>query len=63
MRDSGEAIAPAIAESLLRAPVQSEFGMGIGLYHAAKQAAESGYTLKLAENRTGSVAFTLAPGG
>ena len=63
VRDSGEAIAPAIAESLLRAPVQSEFGMGIGLYHAAKQAAESGYALKLAENRTGSVAFTLAPGG
>ncbi|MBL8418024.1 MAG: hypothetical protein JNN31_07275 [Dechloromonas sp.] len=63
VRDSGEAITPAIAESLLRAPVQSEFGMGIGLYHAAKQAEESGYALKLAENKAGAVTFTLAPKG
>jgi hypothetical protein len=37
--------------------------MGIGLYHAAKQAEESGYALKLTENRAGEVTFTLAPRG
>jgi C4-dicarboxylate-specific signal transduction histidine kinase len=60
VRDTGQAIAPAIADALFREPVQSEFGLGIGLYHAAKQAEEAGYLLKLAENRPGSVAFRLA---
>ena len=57
--DTGEAIAPAIAESLFQSPVHSAFGMGIGLYHAARQAEDSGYTLKLEENRAGAVTFTL----
>ena len=61
VHDTGEPIAPEIAESLLRSPVHSEFGMGIGLYHAAKQAEESGYQLKLEENRAGAVTFTLTP--
>lgn len=61
VRDTGEAIAPAISKSLFTAPVPSEFGMGIGLYHAAKQAEESGYALRLDENRAGAVTFTLAP--
>lgn len=61
VRDSGKAIAPAIAESLFRAPVPSEYGLGIGLYHAARQAGETGYALSLSENVTGAVAFTLAP--
>jgi len=63
VHDTGEPIAPEIAESLLRSPVHSEFGMGIGLYHAAKQAEESGYELKLEENRAGAVTFTLTPKG
>jgi signal transduction histidine kinase len=61
VRDTGEAIAPSIADSLFRAPVQSASGLGIGLYHAARQADETGYRLDLAENRRGAVAFTLAP--
>ncbi|MBP5998063.1 MAG: hypothetical protein KA535_08935 [Azonexus sp.] len=61
VRDSGQAIAPEIAESLFRAPVASEYGLGIGLYHAARQAEETGYVLSLAENRPGAVNFTLAP--
>ena len=61
VRDSGQAIAPEIAEALLRAPVPSASGLGIGLYHAARQAEESGYALCLAENRPGAVSFTLAP--
>jgi hypothetical protein len=46
---------------LFRAPVQSQYGLGIGLYHAARQAAESGYFLILDENSKGAVSFRLAP--
>ena len=59
VRDTGQAIAPAIADALFRAPVKSEFGLGIGLYHAAKQAEEAGYRLSLGENRPGAVVFRL----
>ena len=61
VRDSGEAIDPAVSEALFRAPVQSHYGLGIGLYHAARQAAESGYFLILDENSKGAVSFRLAP--
>ena len=61
VRDTGQAIAPSVTDSLFRAPVESAYGLGIGLYHAARQAAETGYRLDLAENRPGSVVFTLAP--
>jgi C4-dicarboxylate-specific signal transduction histidine kinase len=59
--DNGQAIAPAVANRLLKDPVQSAYGLGIGLYHAARQAEEAGYVLDLAENRPGAVRFTLAP--
>jgi len=59
--DDGEAIAPALANALFREPVSSEDGLGIGLYHAVRQADGVGYLLVLAENRPGCVAFTLAP--
>ena len=59
VRDTGQAIAPTITDALFRAPVKSEFGLGIGLYHAAKQAEEAGYRLSLAENRPGAVVFRL----
>jgi hypothetical protein len=49
----------AIAASLLRAPVQSESGLGIGLYQAARQAAAAGYALRLESNRDGEVCFSL----
>lgn len=61
VRDTGQAIAASVADSLFRTPVQSAHGLGIGLYHAARQADETGYRLNLAENRPGSVVFTLAP--
>ena len=61
VRDTGQAIAASVADSLFRTPVQSAYGLGIGLYHAARQADETGYRLDLAENRPGSVVFTLAP--
>jgi hypothetical protein len=58
--DDGTAIAPTLANTLLCEPVNSEDGLGIGLYHAARQADGVGYSLVLAENRPGRVAFTLA---
>jgi sensor histidine kinase regulating citrate/malate metabolism len=58
--DDGEAIAPALAGSLFSEPVSSEDGLGIGLYHAARQAEGVGYGLALTENRPGCVAFSLS---
>lgn len=58
--DDGLAIAPALADALFREPVSSEDGLGIGLYHAARQAEGVGYALSLAENRPGCVAFSLS---
>jgi hypothetical protein len=52
-----------IAGSLLRAPVRSSTGLGIGLYQAARLAEKSGYALTLTENRDGSVCFSLMPAG
>ena len=59
--DNGSAVTPDLLPLLLREPVASEDGLGIGLYHAARQAAELGYRLVLAENRPGRVAFSLSP--
>ncbi|MBL8429846.1 MAG: hypothetical protein JNJ95_08160 [Dechloromonas sp.] len=58
--DDGLPIAPALAAALFNEPVSSEDGLGIGLYHAARQASGVGYSLALTENRAGCVAFTLA---
>jgi signal transduction histidine kinase len=61
--DSGSAVPPEATGTLLRAPVRSSAGLGIGLYQAARQAEANGYVLSLAENRDGSVCFalTMAP--
>ena len=61
VRDSGHAVPPEVAGSLLRAPVRSSTGLGIGLYQVARLAEKSGYLLSLAENRDGAVCFLLAP--
>lgn len=58
--DDGRPLAPTLAAAILREPVNSEDGLGIGLYHAARQAAAAGYGLELAENRPGRVAFRLS---
>ena len=57
--DSGRAVPQAIAEQLFKKHVRSENGLGIGLYHAARQARQAGYSLSLAENRDGAVRFRL----
>ncbi len=58
--DAGSAIAAETARELLRGPVPSESGLGIGLYQAARQAEASGFTLALAHNANGKVSFVLS---
>jgi signal transduction histidine kinase len=60
VRDSGAAIPADVASALLRAPVASKSGLGIGLYQAARQAEGAGYVLSLEANRDGEVCFLLA---
>ena len=57
--DTGSPVANAIAAELFSAPVPSEDGLGIGLYHAARQAEAYGYSLALAGNAGGVVCFEL----
>ena len=57
--DSGSVVRKEITNDLLRAPVPSENGLGIGLYHAARQAEAYGYELRLASNAAGQVCFEL----
>ncbi len=58
--DDGSPIAADVVGRLLREPVSSNDGLGIGLYHAARQADAAGYCLTLLENRPGRVAFSLS---
>jgi signal transduction histidine kinase len=58
--DSGKAVPEEQAQALLRAPVPSATGFGIGLYQAARLAESQGYSLELASNRDGEVCFALA---
>lgn len=57
--DSGSAIPAHIAERLFKAHVDSEHGLGVGLFHAAQQAKQAGYILSLTHNEDGLVGFQL----
>lgn len=59
--DSGTALPARVTAQLFSAPVASDSGLGVGLYHAARQAAQEGYSLTLANNRDGAVCFLLRP--
>lgn len=59
VRDNGAAVPEILAARLLREPVPSASGFGLGLYHAAKLAAQRGAQLILAENHSGCVQFDL----
>ena len=48
-----------IAFGLLRTVVESEDGLGVGLFQVARWAEQSGYRLLLQENQQGSVCFEL----
>ena len=58
--DAGRAVAPQVAAELLRGPVPSDSGLGIGLYQVARHAEVCGYALTLAHNADGQVSFVLA---
>ncbi|MBE0627202.1 MAG: sensor histidine kinase [Burkholderiales bacterium] len=60
IRDAGHAIAREVAAELLRGPVPSDSGFGIGLYQVARQAEACGYALELAHNAEGRVSFVLS---
>ncbi len=57
--DSGVAAPGHVARNLFQSPVTSDFGLGVGLYQAARQAARSGYRLDLPNNKPGQVTFRL----
>lgn len=58
--DDGTSIPEDVAKNLLTQPVHSRDGFGIGLYHAAKQIAHTGYSLILKENGPDGVCFKLS---
>ena len=58
--DTGAAVPEELAASLMRAPVNSHAGLGIGLYQAARQAESGGYRLALETNVVGEVCFVLS---
>ena len=58
--DAGKAMAKQIAAELLREPVSSDSGLGIGLYQVARHAETCGYALALAHNADGRVCFILS---
>jgi signal transduction histidine kinase len=59
VEDSGTAVPADVAKRLLREPIASRGGLGIGLYQASRQAEAAGYSLALETNRDGEVCFVL----
>ncbi len=57
--DTGSAIPPEIASKLFKSNISSSNGLGVGLYHAARQARLAGYELSLTDNENGEVRFRL----
>jgi len=57
--DTGKAIPEKVARALMRAPIASAAGLGIGLYQAARQAEATGYRLVLEKNSDGEVCLAL----
>jgi len=57
--DSGAPVAAEVLRGLLRGPVPSETGFGIGLYQTSRLAEISGFSLQLSDNDPGRVCFSL----
>lgn len=57
--DTGSAIPSEVTQRLFKSHVSSKNGLGVGLYHAAQQAAQAGYELSLVKNRDGEVCFRI----
>ncbi|HWA37069.1 MAG TPA: ATP-binding protein [Burkholderiales bacterium] len=60
VRDTGRAVPESVVPTLLKAPVTSPGGLGIGLFQAARLAESRGFRLDLESNRDGDVSFVLA---
>ena len=58
--DSGKSIPADTAKQLLKEPLQSNNGLGIGLYQAARLAESLGYAFILKSNMDGNVGFELS---
>lgn len=61
--DSGAPAPEHVARNLFLSPVASDFGLGVGLYQAARQATRSGFRLELSDNQSGRVTFRLQATG
>jgi len=59
VQDTGRAVPRAALVGLLKGPVPSETGYGIGLYQVARQAELSGFSFRLVRNDSGDVCFEL----
>lgn len=57
--DTGAPVAAEVLQGLLRGPVPSQTGYGIGLYQSSRLAEISGFALALTQNERGRVCFTL----
>jgi len=57
--DSGAPVPEHVARNLFLSPVGSDFGLGVGLYQAARQAARSGFRLELPDNKAGRLTFRM----
>jgi signal transduction histidine kinase len=60
VRDTGSAVPQDIVRRLFHEPIEGSGGLGIGLYHVARQASAARYRAELAENRAGGVCFRLS---
>ena len=60
VRDNGSKIPERKAKTILKEPVQSDNGLGVGLFQAARLADSMGYVLTLKNNQQGNVCFELS---
>lgn len=58
--DDGSPVPDSVSARLLNSPVQSNSGLGVGMYQVARFAREQGYEVALSSNQPGRVCFTLS---
>jgi len=59
VEDTGAPVSEAMVGQLFLQPVDSENGLGMGLYQVARQAGDAGFRLRLDRNASGCVKFVL----
>ncbi|MDX1915533.1 MAG: ATP-binding protein [Methylophilus sp.] len=57
--DTGKSMGQNTAQQLFKKHISSQNGLGVGLYHAAQDAFQAGYSLALTQNTDGAVQFTV----